>query len=39
MTATRVGMIGSGWIARVHLRVLSGFEDVQVVGIASRNAD
>jgi predicted dehydrogenase len=39
MAATRVGIIGAGWIAGVHLRVLSGFDDVQVVGIASRNPD
>jgi predicted dehydrogenase len=31
-------MIGSGWITGVHLRVLSGFADVTVVGIASRNS-
>ena len=37
MAATRVGIIGAGWIAGVHLRVLSGFDDVRVVGIASRN--
>jgi len=37
MAATRVGIIGSGWIAGVHLRALSGFDDVKVVGIASRN--
>jgi myo-inositol 2-dehydrogenase/D-chiro-inositol 1-dehydrogenase len=39
MAATRVGIIGSGWIAGVHLRALSGFDDVKVVGIASRNPD
>jgi predicted dehydrogenase len=39
MAATRVGIIGAGWIAGVHLRVLSGFDDVHVVGIASRNPD
>jgi predicted dehydrogenase len=39
MAATRVGIVGAGWIARVHLRVLSGFDDVQVVGISSRNPD
>ena len=37
MTATRVGIVGAGWIAGVHLRVLSRFDDVAVVGIASRN--
>ena len=37
MVATRVGIIGSGWITAVHLRVLSGFADVKVAGIASRN--
>jgi predicted dehydrogenase len=39
MAATRVGLIGAGWITRVHLRVLSTFDDVKVVGIASRNAN
>jgi len=39
MTATRVGIVGAGWITRVHLRVLAGLGDVQVVGIASRNAE
>src|ERR1700690_2036990 len=39
MAATRVGIIGAGWIAGVHLRVLSSFDDVPVLGIASRNAD
>jgi predicted dehydrogenase len=38
MTATRVGIVGAGWITRVHLRALSGFDDVQVVGVAARNA-
>lgn len=37
MAATRVGIIGAGWITGVHLRVLSDFDDVKVVGIASRN--
>ena len=39
MVVTRLGIIGAGWIAGVHLRVLSGFDDVQVVGTASRNPD
>jgi len=39
MAATRVGIIGAGWITGVHLRVLSGFDDVKVVGIASRNPE
>ena len=39
MAATRVGIIGAGWIVKVHLGVLSGFDDVKVVGIASRNPD
>ena len=37
MTATRVGIVGAGWVAREHLRVLAGFDDVKVAGIASRN--
>jgi predicted dehydrogenase len=38
MAATRVGFVGAGWIVAVHTRVLAGFDDVRVVGIASRNA-
>jgi predicted dehydrogenase len=38
MAATRVGIVGSGWITRVHLSVLAGFDDVRVVGIAARNS-
>jgi predicted dehydrogenase len=39
MEATRVGIVGAGWIVKVHLGVLSGFDDVEVVAIASRNAE
>ena len=39
MAATRVGIIGSGWIVGVHMRVLAGFDDVRVVGIAARNEE
>ena len=39
MAITRVGLVGSGWIVGVHLRVLSRFDDVRVVGIAARNTD
>ena len=39
MAETRVGIIGSGWIVGVHMRVLAGFDDVRVVGIAARNAE
>lgn len=39
MAATRVGIIGSGWVARVHQRVLAGFHDVDVVGVAARNSE
>ncbi len=39
MTATRVGFIGAGAIARVHLRALATFDDVQVVAVTSRGAD
>jgi predicted dehydrogenase len=39
MAATRIGILGSGWIARVHARVLAGFDDVRIVAVASRNAD
>lgn len=31
--ATRVGLIGAGGVAQRHARVLSGFDDVQVVGV------
>ena len=34
MDRTRVGFIGAGGIARRHLGVLAGFEDVEVAGIA-----
>lgn len=39
MAATRIGFIGAGTIARVHLRVLSGFEDVEVVAVSSRTSE
>jgi hypothetical protein len=39
VAATRVGIIGSGWIVGVHMRVLAAFDDVRVVGIAARNAE
>lgn len=39
MAATRVGIVGSGWVARTHLGVLAGFEDVTVAGIAARNPE
>jgi predicted dehydrogenase len=39
MTATRIGFIGAGWIARVHLRVLAGFDDVAVVAVSSRSLE
>jgi hypothetical protein len=39
MAATRVGIVGAGWIAKVHLRVLSGFDDVKVVGVSSRSLE
>ena len=39
MAVTRVGIIGAGWVAGVHLRMLSSFDDVRVVGIASRNPE
>ena len=39
MAATRVGIIGAGWVADVHVRVLLGFDDVKVAGIASRNPE
>ena len=39
MAATRVGIVGAGWVTKVHLGVLSGFDDVKVVAVASRNAE
>jgi predicted dehydrogenase len=39
MSATRIGIVGAGWIARVHSRVLAGFDDVEVLAIASRNRE
>jgi myo-inositol 2-dehydrogenase/D-chiro-inositol 1-dehydrogenase len=33
MTATRVGLIGAGGVARRHARVLAGLPQVQVVGV------
>jgi len=39
MAVTRVGIVGAGWIAKVHLRVLSGFDDVKVVGVSSRSLE
>jgi hypothetical protein len=33
MTATRVGLVGAGGVARRHARVLSELPDVQVVGV------
>jgi predicted dehydrogenase len=35
----RVGIVGAGWIAQVHARVLDGFDDVRIVGVVSRHAD
>jgi myo-inositol 2-dehydrogenase / D-chiro-inositol 1-dehydrogenase len=34
MTRLRVGCIGTGFIAGQHLRVLAGFDDVEVVAVA-----
>ena len=39
MAATRIGFIGAGTIARVHLRVLSGFDDTRVVAFSSRTTE
>src|SRR3712207_495186 len=33
MVASRVGIVGAGGVAQRHARVLSGFADVQVVGV------
>lgn len=39
MSKTRVGVVGAGWIAAVHCRVLGRFEDVSVAAIASRRPE
>lgn len=33
MVSCRVGMIGAGGVAQRHARVLSGFDDVEIVGV------
>jgi myo-inositol 2-dehydrogenase/D-chiro-inositol 1-dehydrogenase len=39
MPRTRVGLLGSGWAARLHARLLSEFADVQVAAVASRHIE
>ena len=39
MAATRVGFIGAGAIAQVHLRAMATFDDVRVVAVASRSPE
>ena len=39
MVASRVGIIGAGGVAQRHARVLSSFEDVQVVGVTDVSED
>jgi predicted dehydrogenase len=39
MAATRIGFIGAGGIARVHVRALSGFADARVVAVTSRSPE
>ena len=39
MSKTRVGVVGAGWIATVHCRVLGRFDDVSVAAIASRRPE
>ncbi|MGH9305108.1 MAG: Gfo/Idh/MocA family protein, partial [Acidimicrobiales bacterium] len=34
MDATRVGMIGTGWMAREHLRVIDGLDEAELVAAA-----
>ncbi|WP_156421515.1 glycosyltransferase [Aureimonas sp. AU40] len=34
MTRTRIGFVGAGGIARRHLGILDGFDDVEIVGFA-----
>jgi myo-inositol 2-dehydrogenase/D-chiro-inositol 1-dehydrogenase len=38
MAATRVGMVGAGGVAQRHARVLSGFDDVRLVGVTDVSA-
>jgi predicted dehydrogenase len=37
MDRVRLGIVGSGWAARVHLAVLRDAPDVAIVGVASRD--
>jgi myo-inositol 2-dehydrogenase/D-chiro-inositol 1-dehydrogenase len=39
MTATRVGMIGAGGVARRHARVLSGLPEVRLAGVTDVRED
>jgi myo-inositol 2-dehydrogenase/D-chiro-inositol 1-dehydrogenase len=39
MTVTRVGLIGAGGVAQRHARVLSGFDDVRLVGVTDVDGD
>ena len=39
MSATRIGVVGAGVIARRHVRTLSAFDDVQVAAVADMQAD
>jgi predicted dehydrogenase len=39
MTATRIGIVGAGWVARVHAKALAGFDDVRIVAVASRHPE
>lgn len=39
MSKTRIGIVGAGWIAQVHCRVLGRFDDVEVAAITSRRPE
>lgn len=39
MATTRVGIVGAGWIARVHAQILDRFDDARVVAVASRRPE
>ena len=36
---TRVGVVGSGWMAQAHLRAYAAQPDVRIVGLVTRSAE
>ena len=39
MRACRVGLVGAGGVAQRHARVLTGFDDVELIGVTDVAAD